>query len=231
MFEGKEAILLDMNSTFMFGEDRFGQAEDYSEYYRSIGGNLPNDVVNGIISNAYDYLVDKYPSEDYRHCFPSLETAIEESSEMNIPPKEKGKIIQTFSYHEHGHIPQSYVKALVALKKRFKLALVIDIWAPKQMWVDTFEQLEIWRLFSAYSFSSDHGMVKPSSKPFEMVVNKLGLPKKKCLVVGDSVRRDLGGSLKASIDCVLVGGAKSDLAVGEFRTLLELQENLSSSIS
>ena len=38
MFKGKEAILLDMNSTFMFGEDRFGEVEDYSEYYRSIGG-------------------------------------------------------------------------------------------------------------------------------------------------------------------------------------------------
>jgi len=117
------------------------------------------------------------------------------------------------------------------LKRRFKLALVIDIWAPKQMWVDTFERLGIWTLFSAYSFSSDHGMVKPSPMPFEMVVNKLGLPKNKCLVVGDSVRRDLGGSLKASIDCVLVGGEQSNLAVGEFHTLLEFQENVSSSIS
>ena len=231
MFKGKEAILLDMNSTFMFGEDRFGEVEDYSKYYKSIGGRLPNDVVNRIINSAYDYLAVKYPSEDYRHSFPSLQTAIEESSEMSIPSKEKEKIIQTFAYHEHGYIPQSYVQALIALKRRFKLALVIDIWAPKQMWVDTFERLGIWALFSAYSFSSDHGMVKPSPKPFEMVVNKLGLPKKKCLVVGDSVRRDLGGSLKASIDCVLVGGEQSNLAVGGFRTLLEFQEYVSSSIS
>ncbi|MGB3621586.1 MAG: hypothetical protein WBA20_09600, partial [Ketobacter sp.] len=60
MFKGKEAILLDMNSTFMFGEDRFGKVEDYSEYYRSIGGGLPNDVVNRIIKSAYDYLAIKY---------------------------------------------------------------------------------------------------------------------------------------------------------------------------
>lgn len=231
MFKGKEAILLDMNSTFMFGEDRFGEVEDYSKYYNSIGGRLPNDVVNRIINSAYDYLAVKYPSEDYRHSFPSLQTAIEESSEMSIPSKEKEKIIQTFAYHEHGYIPQSYVQALIALRRRFKLALVIDIWAPKHMWVDTFQRLGIWALLSAYSFSSDHGMVKPSPKPFETVVNKLRLPKKQCLVVGDSVQRDLGGSLNASIDCVLVGGEQSDLAIGEFHTLLEFQENVSPFIS
>jgi len=231
MFKHKEALLLDMNSTFMFGEDRFGATEDYSKYYRSIGGNLPDDLVNDIIGNAYNYLADKYPSEEYMHCFPSLETAIEASSEINIPFWEKGKIVKTFAYHEHGHIPQSYVQALVALKNDFTLALVIDIWAPKKMWINTFEHHEIWRLFSAYSFSSDHGMVKPSPKPFEMVVSDLGLTKNKCLVIGDSVRRDLGGALNASIDCVLVGGSKSDLAVGEFPTLLDFQKNVSSSIS
>lgn len=228
MFKNKEALLLDMNSTFMFGEDRFGKDEDYSEYYRSIGGNLPDNVVNDVIRAAYEYLDVKYPSEKYRHCFPSLETAIEVSSEIDIPLIEKHKIIETFSYHEHGYIPQLYVQALRELKEHFTLALVIDIWAPKKMWVHTFESLGIWELFSAYSFSSDHGMVKPSPRPFEMVVNTLGLPKEKCLVIGDSVRRDLGGSLEASIDCVLVGGAKSDLAVAEFATLLDFQENVQS---
>lgn len=228
MFEYKEALLLDMNSTFMFGEDRFGEDEDYSEYYRSIGGNLPDKVVNDVIRGAYESLDVKYPSEEYRHCFPSLETAIEVSAVIDIPMIEKAKIIETFSYHEHGHIPQLYVQALRVLKENFTLALVIDIWSPKEMWVQSFKKLGIWGLFSARSFSSDHGMVKPSPKPFEMVVNELGLPKEKCLVIGDSIRRDLGGSLEASIDCVLVGGAKIDLAVGEFSTLLEFKENVQS---
>lgn len=33
MFNDKEALLLDMNGTFMFGEDRFGDDQDYSAYY------------------------------------------------------------------------------------------------------------------------------------------------------------------------------------------------------
>ncbi len=226
MFKDKEALLLDMNSTFMFGEDRFTKEEDYSKYYKSIGGKLPDNVLNPIIQRAYEYLDVKYPSKEYRDCFPSLKTAIEASAEIDLSMIEKAKIIETFSYHEHGHIPQHYVHALKALRERFTLALVVDIWAPKAMWVQTFKNLGIWELFSAYSFSSDHGMVKPSPRPFEMVVNALGLPTEKCLMIGDSVRRDLGGSLDASIDCVLVGGAQSDLAVGEFSTLLEFQKQV-----
>ena len=228
MFKDKEALLLDMNSTFMFGEDRFGDDQDYSAYYRSIGGNLPDKVVNELICNAHRYLEAKYTSEEYRHCFPSLETAMSPCIDASIPEIEKERIIQTFAYHEHGHIPREYVQALNALKERFTLALVIDIWAPKTMWVHTFKDLGIWELFSAYSFSSDHGMVKPSPRPFEMVVEELALPKEKCLVIGDSVRRDLGGALLASIDCVLVGGGKSDSAVGEFSTLIDFQERVQS---
>ena len=228
MIEGKEALLLDMNSTFMFGEDRFGLDENFSEYYKSIGGNLPDDVVNRIIRSSYDYLDEKYPTEKYRHSFPSLEFAINESTDINLPKSEIDKIIETFSFHEQGEVPKAYVNALRKLDEKFTLALVIDIWAPKAMWVQTFKNLGIWGLFSAYSFSSDHGMVKPSPKPFEKVVRELGLPKEKCLVIGDSIRRDLGGSQAASLDCVLVGGAKSDLAVGMFSNLLEFQNNVQS---
>jgi hypothetical protein len=30
----------------MFGEDRFGQHEDYSKYYKNIGGTLPKKTIN-----------------------------------------------------------------------------------------------------------------------------------------------------------------------------------------
>ncbi|MET0122427.1 MAG: HAD family hydrolase [Candidatus Thiodiazotropha sp. 6PLUC9] len=226
MIEGKEALLLDMNSTFMFGEDRFGPDEDFSEYYRSIGGKLADNVVNRVIRKTYAYLDEKYPSVEYRDRFPSLEFAIEVSAGVDISISEKEILIKTFSFHEHGEIPQNYVTALRALKEKFTLALVIDIWAPKAMWVQTFRSLGLWELFSAHSFSSDHGIVKPSPRPFEMVVRELGLPKKKCLVIGDSIRRDLAGSQAASLDCVLVGGAESDLAFGSYSNLLEFQKNV-----
>jgi FMN phosphatase YigB (HAD superfamily) len=224
MFEDKVALLLDMNSTFMFGEDRFGEEEDFAEYYRSIGGGLSSDHVNSLVREVFDYLAAKYPTEEYRHQFPSISKALDACTDGNLPEAEKAKIVSTFSFHEHGEIPEQYVTSLKRLRERFRLSLVIDIWAPKERWVNTFKKLEIWELFSAYSFSSDHGMVKPSPKPFEMVVDQLQLSKEQCLVIGDSPRRDLGGAQAAGLDCVLVGGAESSQAVGLFATLLDFQQ-------
>ncbi len=162
MLRKKHALLLDMNSTFMFGEDRFGDDEDFSIYYRKIGGTLPRDDVNQMIRDAYEYLDHRYPDEKYRHNFPSLITALRSVIKTDLPQHEMVKIVDTFAFHELGTIPDAYATALHTLRKKFVLAAVIDIWAPKAAWLDTFARTGIMPLFSALSFSSDHGMVKPS---------------------------------------------------------------------
>lgn len=77
----------------------------------------------------------------------------------------------------------------------------------------------------AISFSSDHGMVKPSPKPFELVQQQLGLQKYQCLITGDSIRRDLGGAIAAGIDCVLIGGKINSSAIACYSSLLSFCEN------
>ncbi len=220
----KEVLLLDMNSTFMFEEDRFGEQEDFSKYYHSIGGRLSSNFINKTIRQVFEYLSEIYPKEEYRHCFPTLEEAIVSCTYSELDVSEISKIIETFSFHEHGKIPNNYVECLKSLNKSFVMALVVDIWAPKDRWVNTFKEMEIWELFSAHSFSSDHGMVKPSPKPFDLVVDQLDVSKECCLVIGDSVRRDLGGAESAGLDCVLVGGGESERAIGAFPTLLDFQK-------
>ena len=222
VFKKKKALLLDMNSTFMFGEDRFGADEDFSVHYNKIGGTLPRTEINEIIRAVYGFLEVRYPDEKYRHCFPSLETAIREVVSEKLPIHEINIVIETFTFHELGYIPQAYTAALHKLHQQFILATVIDIWSPKKAWLDTFARAGISTLFSATSFSSDHGMVKPSPKPFELVLSQLGLSNTEALVVGDSPRRDLGGAKYAGIDCILVGGAKHPDALKSFSDLLEL---------
>ena len=223
MLEDYTALLLDLNSTFMFGEDRFGENEDFSKHYHAIGGKCCPEFVNNLIRKVYDYLLERYPKAQYRHCFPSLSDAIDACSGNRVAKPEKERLIETFAYHEHGEIPKAYVQTLKRLKEQFTLSLVVDIWAPKDRWVTTLENQGLWRLFSASSFSSDHGMVKPSPRPFEYVVNELGLAKEKCLVIGDSIRRDLGGAEAAGLDCVLVGGATSDKARDCHPDLIDFQ--------
>lgn len=222
MFTGKKALLLDMNSTFMFGEDRFGDSEDFSIHYFKIGGTLPQYEINRIVRAAYQYLDTRYPDENYRHSFPSLESAILEVGGEALDRKEIEKIIETFAFHELGHIPNEYAVALHKLRHRFTLAAVIDIWSPKKTWLMEFERVGITGLFSAVSFSSDHGMVKPSPKPFELVLSQLGIVGPEAIVVGDSPRRDLGGAKRAGIGCILVGGATHPDALKSFDNLLQL---------
>lgn len=222
ILSGKKALLLDMNSTFMFGEDRFGEHEDFSVHYRKLGGHLPGSQVNRMVRAAYDYLDVRYPDGAYRQCFPSLESAIVEVSGGALDGDELARIIDTFAFHELGHIPPDYADALHRLSEQFILGAVIDIWAPKDLWLKEFERAGISGLFAAASFSSDHGMVKPSPKPFQGVLDQLGVLSAEALVVGDSARRDLGGAKRAGIDCVLVGGATHADALWSTDNLLQL---------
>jgi len=226
MFKEKKALLLDMNGTFMFGEDRFGGNEDFFSYYKKIGGSHKKKELNHIIMSAYEYLDIRYPDERYRHNFPSLKEAIEKVHDAELTKEEIGKIIDTFAFHELGHIPQEFIDTLHKLKERFILAVVIDIWSPKKPWLETFENAGISQLFSAVSFSSDHGMVKPSPMPFELVVSQLDLLKEECLVIGDSARRDLGGGIATGIDCILVGGASDPRATACYPSLLEFSNEI-----
>ena len=65
-------------------------------------------------------------------------------------------------------------------------------------------------------------MVKPSPKPFELVLSQLGISRTEAVVIGDSPRRDLGGAKSAGIDCILVGGAKHPDALKSIDNLLQL---------
>ena len=226
MFQGKTELLLDMNSTFMFGEDRFGEDEDFAIFYQTLGGSLAAADVNRLISDAYAYLDQRYPKLEYRERFPTLAQALTAVSPTALPDHELQRLIATFAHHECGEIPLAYRQALKQLAHSFTLALVIDIWAPKQKWLELFQRYGILHLFSVMSFSSDHGHVKPSSAPFELVVSELVASKSQCLVIGDSARRDLGGALAANLDCVLVGKETDKAALAHYPSLLELTNDL-----
>lgn len=222
----KNTLLLDMNGTFMFGEDRFGDSENFSIHYNRLGGALRPTMVNQIIREAYNYLDKRYTDESYQNCFPSVKSAIFEVSDKSLDASEINRLTEVFSHHELGQIPDAFVEVLQKLHRDFTLAAVIDIWAPKPPWLNAFQNTGTDKLFSATSFSSDHGMVKPSPKPFELVLRQLGKKRSEAVVIGDSVRRDLGGAKNADIDCILVGGARHPYALRNFKDLLEFYSEI-----
>ena len=104
------------------------------------------------------------------------------------------------------------------------LAAVIDIWAPKALWIEAFREAGILDLFSGLFFSSDHGIVKPSPKPFESILSMIKASADESIMIGDSPRRDLGGARNAGIDCILVGGAEHPDAFMCLDSLLDFCE-------
>ena len=112
--------------------------------------------------------------------------------------------------------------AIDRLAQRFRLGLVIDIWAPKTIWIEALNQCGVLPICEAVSFSSDCGIVKPSPRPFLNVLAQMQVKPQGAVVIGDSVRRDLGGATTAGIDCILVGGAQHLSAIGSVSSLIDI---------
>lgn len=224
MLRNKTHLILDMNGTFMFGHDRFAKDEDFYPAYRQANGKLPATRVNRLIRAAYDYLEQCYSDPAYRECFPSVAFAIQRCAsalgEDQLSAIEMKRLLDVFSRHELGDIPPAYRASLKKLREKFSLALFIDIWAPKQQWTRRFDDYELTSLFSAMSFSSDLGLVKPSPLALEKLIADLGIEKSKCIVIGDSAQRDLGAATAAQVDCILVGEQNHKQAVAHFENLL-----------
>lgn len=224
MLQDFESIILDMNATFMFGHDRFGDHENYGEFFREMGGTLPEKEASDIIRDVFAYLAPKYPDPMFMECFPSIRAALHAVVPAGaIPEADLSLLVDTFAYHERGTIPPEYAAAIKDLASKHVIGLVADIWAPRDSWIREFERARVATLFRAMSFSSDHGFVKPSPKPFQQILQALGSPPSKTVVVGDSARRDLGGATAAGLACILVGGAQHESALCSVDNLLCLR--------
>jgi FMN phosphatase YigB (HAD superfamily) len=227
MIEQFSTVLLDMNNTFMFGADRFGSTEDYSNIYHQLGGTMERNRVNQLIRSAYRYLEVRYPDPHYQERFPSLlEAFLSIEAGNSLLEEDLNLLTETFAHHELGFVPAGYVASINRLAKRFRLGLVIDIWAPKTLWINALNQCGILPLCEATSFSSDCGMVKPSPRPFLQVLEEMQVNPQDAVVIGDSVRRDLGGAIAAGISCLLVGGASHPSALGSAVSLLDVVESI-----
>lgn len=205
----------------MFGHDRFGESENFGAYFKACGGSLSEQQACSIIREVFTYLASLYPDPQFRERFPSIRSALDvvvprgAASEHDL-----ALLVETFAHHEKGAVPTEFAEGLLALASTHRLGLVADIWAPRDKWMEEFERAGISSVFEAMSFSSDHGVVKPSPRPFQQVLRALGSTPAKTVVIGDSARRDLGGANAAGVECILVGGAMHESALCTTESLL-----------
>lgn len=185
-----KVILLDMNSTFMFGEDRFDDSEDFFATYQRLGGlRLGAATVNSAIQKCYRGMSEDYQNPSKIDDFPSLAEGFRQYAaidERDLPLLEA-----VFAQHELGHIPGEYAACLRRLRASHKLGLVSNIWANKASWLAEFKRAGIDDLWHAMIFSSDAQSMKPSHRLIREAVGKFDVPLSEIVFVGDSLRADI----------------------------------------
>ncbi len=203
MLSSYKVILLDMNSTFMFGEDRFGEDQDYSATYASLGGaDLNAEEIIDIIQKTYDLMSRLYESPAHYDDFPQVIEVMK--SIAQVSDLELSLLAQTFAYHELGYIPNEYENMVRELARHYELGLVANIWSAKHYWLTTLEKANLLMCFKSMVFSSDSRSIKPSANLFQQACVPFNVQKSEVVYIGDSWRCDIEGAYNFGIEAIWI---------------------------
>jgi FMN phosphatase YigB (HAD superfamily) len=191
LLERHRAVLLDMNGTFMFGQDRFGPQEPFGNTYRQFDGtSLASEVVDAMVRECFLRINQQYEDPRYLDDFPSVPETLKRLS-PNLTTTEVDRLTRVFAAHELGSVSLAHVECLKTLATRRPLGLVSNIWGPKGPWLRYFTEAGILDLFQTLVWSSDSRSIKPSPRLFRQALAALGVPARDAIFVGDSLSRDI----------------------------------------
>jgi HAD superfamily hydrolase (TIGR01509 family) len=196
-------ILFDMNSTFMFGEDRFGEDEDFFSSYTLLGGSrLDRHAVDTAIRRCYRGMSIDYEDSAKADDFPTLAEGLRhyaDAMEADIPLLEA-----VFAFHERGHVPPDIAACLRRLSRTHRLGIVSNIWARKDPWLAEFDRAGIADIWDVIVFSSDSRSIKPSPRLFREAMDAFDVPVSDMLFVGDSLRVDIAPARSLDLGTVWI---------------------------
>jgi HAD superfamily hydrolase (TIGR01549 family) len=200
-------LLLDMNGTFMFGEDRFGVAEDFHATYRAVGGQRLNpSEVNQAIRDCYEGMLNLCKNPQHFDNFPCLAEGLQLYT--SVPKSEFHLLEKVFTAHELGRIPPAYAELLQRLSRSHQLGLVSNIWGSKQSWLAEFTRAGIKGLFAVEVFSSDSHSIKPSLVLFQKALQAFSASAR-ILFVGDSLDRDMKPAKQLGLSTAWIGTTRT----------------------
>ncbi len=206
-------LLLDLNGTFMFGQDRFGPAEDYHATYRALGGGGLNadrvrDVVDGVVVEMERRVHDPAHQGDFPHVAELL-------AERGLPAGERLLLEATIASHEVGRVPDDFAAVLKTLARSHRLGVVSNIFSGKERYVAALARVGLDELLSPLVFSSDGRAVKPAPGIFETAIAALGLEAREIVFVGDNPVADVAGARAAGLATIWIDDGTRDVTPAE----------------
>ena len=216
-------LLLDMNGTFMFGEDRFGPGEDFDRTYRALGGRrLAADQVTRTIRSCCAGLLRDYEDATKQDDFPSLAEALREYG--RAADEDIALLARVFSTHELGQVPAPHAAFLRRVSNTHRLGVVSNICASPAFCATAFAAAGIESLFACAVFSSAGRSIKPSPVMFRRALAMF--PEgERVAFAGDSLERDIHPARALGMGTVWIAppassALEADRVVG---SLLELE--------
>ncbi len=221
-----DVILLDMGDTFMFGLDRYGAEEDFHATYRALGGSLLDEAeVDRIIRGAVERLWRDYANPEKEGDFPVSMEALRDAAEGKELPEAEWRLLdRVFFQHERGHIPEEHAEAVLSLARTHTLVLLSNIWADSTMYRELLREAGLEKTFHSVVYSSDHRMVKPCPRLFEIALLSIDAPRERVVMVGDNLRRDVGGAKRAGIASVWISSGIQEGEPGEVAPELTISD-------
>lgn len=225
------AVLLDMNGTFMFGEDGFGPNQDYAATYRALGGRrLTPGAVREAVTACTETLQAIYDDPARCDSFPQVQDTLRAlPAARRLPDEELTLLEGVIAHHELGQVPDEYAQALQRLARTHRLGVVANVWSRKEPYQEELARAGVLDLFAVTIFSSDGRSMKPSRLLFDWAVAALGTPRSAVVFVGDNLRCDVGGAAGAGLATVWIdreggglptGGPWPDWIVPDLRDLI-----------
>lgn len=207
-----KVILLDMNSTFMFGEDKFSPDTNYWDTYRNLGGfTLTDNTVNSAVQACYDLMSAYYENPQYYDNFPQIiDTLRTLPQTQSMSEDDILKLDKVIALHELGTVPPEYATFLKKLSITHELGLIANIWAKKQPWLAELERVEVKHLFKKMVFSSDYSSIKPSPKLFAEALKVFTVNKSEIVFIGDSIKYDIQGAKAVGLATIWIRGEQED---------------------
>lgn len=224
-----DVLLLDLNSTFMFGEDRFGPDQPYGETYRGLGGSMLSDgEVQRAVTEVFDTMLAISQQPAYYDSFPSVANCLRTLDSTAAWSEYDLQLVEgVVASHELGWIPASYAHAVHQLATTHRLGVVSNLWSRKNFWIAELERAGLLGTFEWLVFSSDGNSIKPSPRIFKPILDGWTGPLKRVLMIGDSLAADVAGAKATGTSSLWIthgrdpprGAPRPDFAIPDLRHL------------